>query len=335
MKNAYTEQIKSVLYADHKTYKYILITALLAKACDTEVNPLALQAGAQLNGAYDARSLCHKVIVPFERNFLNNALGGSNEPFLNKPARFTHLSLNNAVRRGSDRETLKSLINILQNTTTPIIAKHYLCFALELLQLESIKLENIPTTNNVMDDVTLITIYKFIINFISESFEGETCVIVVGALEKLHYKQISEKYNVMVHKVNQSGKSSKEVGDIDVYDGMEYKYSIEIKDKDFTEHDVIHAFKKMINAKSHKGAFIYGPRAKYDKEKIDKCLDIFESKDFFTLFISVLSYSRVMLFSLKNLDFARFVDTIVEISAIINCKSTTKKWLNNTLEMAK
>jgi hypothetical protein len=108
-----TNAIRSILLGTHKTYKYILITGLLAKATNQSVNPLALQSGAPLAGAYDARSLCHKVIVPFEREYLSNALGGSNEPFLNKPARFTHLSDNNAVRRGSDKETLVSLIDIL------------------------------------------------------------------------------------------------------------------------------------------------------------------------------------------------------------------------------
>ena len=38
------------------------------------------------------------VIVPFDTEVLNKALGGSNEPFLNKPARFPELSTSNAVR---------------------------------------------------------------------------------------------------------------------------------------------------------------------------------------------------------------------------------------------
>lgn len=66
--------IFSIINGAHKTYKYILITGLLAKAIEPKVNPLALQAGAPLKGAYDARSLCHSVLVPFERKFLQNAL---------------------------------------------------------------------------------------------------------------------------------------------------------------------------------------------------------------------------------------------------------------------
>ena len=40
------------------------------------------------------------------RIFLGNRLGGSNEPFLNKPARFTELSETNAVRGGKNKNTL-------------------------------------------------------------------------------------------------------------------------------------------------------------------------------------------------------------------------------------
>src|SRR5690606_7833101 len=89
--------IEAIIQGEHLTYRYILMTGLLAKATHADVNPLALQAGAPFDGAYDARSLCHKVIVPLEAALFQNRLGGSNEPYLNKPARFTHLSEKNAV----------------------------------------------------------------------------------------------------------------------------------------------------------------------------------------------------------------------------------------------
>lgn len=86
------KEIRAIIKGTHLTYRYILVTALLGKAMNPDVNPLALQSGAELEGACDARSLCHKVIVPLERVLLNRSLGGSNEPFLNKPARFPSVS---------------------------------------------------------------------------------------------------------------------------------------------------------------------------------------------------------------------------------------------------
>ena len=66
----YAEAIEAIITGSHLTYKYVLTTALLAKATDARINPLALQAGADLDGAYDARSLCHDVIVPNEKELL-------------------------------------------------------------------------------------------------------------------------------------------------------------------------------------------------------------------------------------------------------------------------
>lgn len=92
------ELVDYVLDNTHLTYKYILVTALASKATDDTINPLCLQVKSELPGAYDARSICHGVIVRFDMEVLNKALGGSNEPFLNKPARFPELSTSNAVR---------------------------------------------------------------------------------------------------------------------------------------------------------------------------------------------------------------------------------------------
>jgi len=68
------------------TYRYVLPTQLLAKTADPTLDCRAVQAGARLPGAFDARSLCHGVIVEFDRE-QNSVLGGSKEPYLNNPLR--------------------------------------------------------------------------------------------------------------------------------------------------------------------------------------------------------------------------------------------------------
>ena len=100
-------------------YSTVAISTYLTRAnqvlgIEGRANPLVLQAGAPLQGAFDARSLCHGVVVPFEQTVLEKRLGGANEPFLNKPARYTHLSMDNAVRRGKDRTTLPRLIEVFE-----------------------------------------------------------------------------------------------------------------------------------------------------------------------------------------------------------------------------
>lgn len=95
LSSEFANEINQVLSGNHLTFKYIMMTALLSKASFPRINPLCLQKGSSLKGSYDARSICHNVLVPFEREKLSNALGGSNEPFLNKPARFKELDVSN------------------------------------------------------------------------------------------------------------------------------------------------------------------------------------------------------------------------------------------------
>ena len=106
------QELNEILGHDHKTFRYILLNGILAKCTNYNVDPIALQAGAAIVGAFDARSLCHKVLVPFEQEFMDDRLGGSNEPFLNKPARFKTLSRENAVRGGKDKSTLSHIISL-------------------------------------------------------------------------------------------------------------------------------------------------------------------------------------------------------------------------------
>jgi len=323
--DANAKTISDILRGSHKTYKYILMTAILAKAADEGVNPLSLQAGAPIEGAYDARSLCHKVFVPFERRFLSNALGGSNEPYLNKPARFTHLSLTNAVRAGGDKVILAKLIGLLTKIRTSSDAREYLSFALkEALKIakERIGLNTAPKTINP----TLLEIYDFIAAFIERSFEGETCVIIVGTLEKIYHISLKEESKVVCHKVNQSGASSKEIGDIDVYVKGRYRYSVEVKDKAFTSDDLEHAFKKVIDNNGVKCAFVFGPRGAYEEGAIQaKLSDFKKRKKFFALFMDVRDYARSILFRLNINDRTFFINKVLETAVEINAKDETRR----------
>lgn len=329
-----TKGIKNVLSGTHKTYKYILVNGILAKAACEEANPIALQAGAPLKGAFDARSLCHKVLVPFERDFLKKALGGSNEPFLNKPARFTHLSEDNAVRKGKDKQTLLLLIEIFNSIKTSDDAKKYLSCVLEYLK-KQIEKNNIDFVGSFDYSPDLVEIYEFSIKFIKQSFEGETSAVIVGTLEGLLHEYMDGNYRVISHKINQSGASSKEVGDIDVYRDSSFFYSIEVKDKDFTEYDVEHAFNKVMENGGEKAAFVYGNGVKFDIVQIRKIVKKYERKGMFVVVQDISTHIKNILFRLpvctKN-DFLKNLSITVES---MNCKRETINWMTSLLQELK
>jgi len=318
------EMLRTVILGSHKTYKYVLVTNLLAKAVNPDANALCLQASARIRGAFDSRSLCHRVLVPFERDHLANALGASNEPYLNKPALFTHLATTNAVRNSNDRAILATLVEIAYRVNADGSAVAFRCLSCCFQLLEAVIANNeLLSTVHTLITPDLIDIYRYIARYIEESFEGETCAAVVGTVEKQFYSCLKGEYRVEVHKVNECDASSKEIGDIDVYEDDRCFYSIEVKDKTFTVYDVEHAFNKMIAASVNRGSFVYGPRATFDAEKVKITLYSFEQKKFVTLFMGVLPYVRLVLFQTPRVETKNFLQMLLDTARDINAKNCT------------
>ena len=70
------------------SYRYVLPTHLLAKAVNPALDCRSIQKSSGLVVAFDARSICQSVIVPFDRQN-DNVLGGSREPYANNPLRIS------------------------------------------------------------------------------------------------------------------------------------------------------------------------------------------------------------------------------------------------------
>ena len=315
--------ISSILHGSHKTYRYILITAMLAKATNEKVNALSLQKGDGKNGKYDARSLCHKVVVPFETIKLPGCLGGSNEPFLNKPARFVALSLNNATRRGKDRQTLSDVITVVNSLKDSQTAFSYLKSAMcDLKEISEQYVSKFSIGDSIIDISEFSQIVlDYIYSITDQSLEGEVCPLIVSQLEKMY---LGKDYKVEPHKVNQSGASSKEVGDIDIYNkANKLIYSIEVKDKDFTEQDVIHAITKFIEADLSTSMFIYGKNAPFDEDAVFKALKAIGREGHYCCLISILHYAKLRICDLKTLTIREFVDGLLKFAKVINAKDDT------------
>ena len=319
--------IESIISGEHLTYRYILITGLLAKAVNANANPLALQAGASFDGAYDARSLCHKVIVPLEAVLLQNKLGGSNEPYLNKPARFTHLSIENAVRKGKDLDTLKATIRALSSIKNQREAldglKDAIHFILKRPSRLKSKSANILQSGTSDESSKILRLFDAILE---KSNEGESSVLCVGAALRL-LLSTTPLYEVRIHPSNQAGTSSNEICDIDVLFNQTYVYGLEVKDKSYHQHDVIHAIEKARQNGLHKMLFINGLRAKADFAIHDITgfaafnLHVLNIKDFLATTIALCP--PVSLEIIKSL--------VPEIATEIRAKDQTFAWIEKCM----
>ena len=322
--------LNSILTHNHLTYKYILITAILAKATDKSVNALTLQEGSLLDGSYDARSFCHQVVVPFEREKLQNRLGGSNEPYLNKPARFADLSLSNAVRRGKDRETLGKLIEVLGSSEFSSKPFEFLSDALHIiLTLPARKISMPEVTGKNFLSKNLLS--EFMTELIEFSGEGETLTMFSAIYFELLRIHVCEDWDVRSHPVNQSGSSSRQVADIDIYHRTkdEFILLLEVKDKDFTFSDVEHAMSKCFENNIQNLRFITGPRASNVDPKMsnDAIEDYFNRRE---CNLSIVSYSDLInslsvVFSPITAE--NFLDLTNKHIAIIKPKSQTLSFI--------
>lgn len=315
--------ISSILQGSHKTYRYILVNALLAKATNQNVDALSLQKGDGMGGKFDARTLCHNVIVPFEKLKLPGCLGDSNEPFLNKPARFVSLSMNNAVRPGKDRETLENIIYVLSHIQTSEEAYAYLKSAMVVLianheeYLKKFAIGDALIDASEFSQLVLDYIYKIT----DHTMKGEICPLVVAELEQLY---LGKNFKVVPHKVNESGSSPKEVGDIDIFDSEgTLVNAIEVKDKSFHVQDVVHAISKFRQANLSSSLFVYGKNVIFDEEKIYEALKAIGREGHYCCLISILNYAKLRISDLKNITIRDFIDGLLKFSKIINVKDDT------------
>ncbi len=91
--------------------RYAFMTQILGKIADNGRNLMCLQKGGEEDGAWDARSFSHSVIVPWVADN-HDVLGTSAEPYASKPLRRVRLTPDMSDVR--DREGWGKLVSFLQ-----------------------------------------------------------------------------------------------------------------------------------------------------------------------------------------------------------------------------
>ena len=245
------------------TYRYIMFTALLAKAVDPAIDILSLQAGDDSAGAYDARSLASKVVYPFQKSMLGNILDGShNDPLVNKPGRFMRLRKSNPAAGGDPRRALVALCDDLPKVSTKADARKCVDYIVtKLLKAKAARDAQLTMFDDVARDMSVFKARKFMSNLLDQGFGGAALVLVATALYRVQFD--GDEFRVEAHPVNQSGSSKRQFSDLDLFRNGAPFMGTELKDKPFTSSDVDHAAETAYAAGAKSLLFVAGRQSSF------------------------------------------------------------------------
>ena len=222
-------EIRQILNSSIKSYHYVLPTQLLAKLIDSKLDCRSLQMAFNSDGAFDARTIAHKVIVPFDKaNY--NVLGGSNEPYVNNPLRYPAIiaEYRDQQKNQRDWDLLVKTLGKVQTVNTTEFTMNYFLSVLYQIYLN---LADVQVTYPTPSRISLTNTVKLISNFSNEKSGGDILETLTSAL----FQTIGTEFNlfdeVKRSKVNAADTSTGLSADIECWLNKTIVLAIEVKDK--------------------------------------------------------------------------------------------------------
>ena len=228
----YKELIKECLTSKTKSYHYVLPTQLLAKATNPDLDCRSIQAAYDKPGAFDARTIAHLVIVPFDKKN-HKVLGGSPEPYVNNPLRCPSVSpkYRNRQKNKEDWDKLSKILEFVESKDNKALVKKF--FDQVLLEIYRLLIDVqviYPTPNRMSFDKTV----QLILDFVSEKSGGDRIEAITVALFQTIGKIFNLFDKIRRENVTAADASSGMAGDIECWKNNKIALLIEVKDKTLT-----------------------------------------------------------------------------------------------------
>jgi SacI restriction endonuclease len=221
-----------------KTYHYVLITQLVSKITNPKLNASCLQEGAGVEGSFDPRTVCKKVIVPFERTQLDGALGRSPDPYVSNPIRVPLLTRAGRESK-SDPEMWDKLCDVVDAIETNNEEFANNVFRQVLLEIYR-KLGSTEIKYDVPLRSSLAQVVTAIEEFSGEKSGGDRPLAITTALFQVigKYFKIFEP-DVRRGKITASDESLGQVADIECRNSKgKLVIAVEVKDRTVTVSDL-------------------------------------------------------------------------------------------------
>lgn len=224
--------IRDCLRSTSLTYHYVLPTQLLAKAVNQALDAHALQAAYPGAGAFDARTIAHDVIVPFDREN-ERVLGGSPEPYVNNPLRVPGITseYRGQQKNKADWDKLVAVLDAVQSNPDHAFVRQVLDQVLfEIYRMLGNVAVVYPTPNRISLDQTNHLVQQYL----SAKSGGERMEAVCTALFRVIGREFGVFDEVKRDKVNAPDAASGMSADIECWQGGRITLLAEVKDRELT-----------------------------------------------------------------------------------------------------
>jgi hypothetical protein len=249
--------IRALISGRTKTYRYVVLTQVLAKVADLSLDSRCLQAKRGGPGAFDARSLCHAVVVPFDRAN-DNVLGGSSEPYANNPVRVAEITADyrSAQKDKAGWDALCRITRAVEETCDPEFTSGIL---VQVLMEIRRRLEATSVTYPVPRRVSHARLLPALNAYLAERSGGLRLQAVVWALFQTVGQRFGLFTEVRSNRPTASDASTGQIADIECVDSDgRLALAVEVKDRDLTVTQVSEKLPAVRSANVTEVLFILG-----------------------------------------------------------------------------
>jgi hypothetical protein len=216
-----------------KTYRYVLPTQLVSKLADSSLDSRCIQALRGGAGAFDARTVAHTVLVPFDQRN-ENVLGGSQEPYVNNPLRVPEVSSHyrDAQRDKKGWDRLCMVLRAVENTNNENFTRRV--FRQVLTEIYR-RLSAVRVSYPIPRRVSLKRTMEAIEAFLAEHSGGDRLLALSSALFTIIGHTFGLYIEVRRGKITAADQASGMLADLEcVARDRQVVFAVEVKDRQIT-----------------------------------------------------------------------------------------------------
>lgn len=255
-----------------KTYRYVLPTQVVSKLADPSLDCTCVQASRSGAGAFDARTIAHGVIVPFDQRN-DNVLGGSQEPYVNNPLRVPEISRKHrkAQKDRAGWDHLCSVLNDVQRKNNP---KWTLAIFKQVLVEVYKRLSTVRVVYPTPKRVSLKKALHLIQEFLVEHSGGDRLLALSSALFAVIGRNFGLYSEVRRGKITAADKATGMLADLEcVSTKGEVIFVVEVKDRQVTVSQVRAKMRTVREKKVAEIFFVAQGTVPKEQKEIDRLID--------------------------------------------------------------